>query len=208
MRILLLAACGLAAWAAEGPRVVYTKSFPGSAPPFVAITVEQNGAAAYRESASEDDAETFRLEPSAAAAIFDLAARLDHFKRPIESGMKVANLGAKTFRWEDGGQATEAKFNYSLDENAKALQDWFERITESERAFVELRIAAQHDKLGVNDALLHIQTLWDQKRLVAATQFLPLLDRIAAGEAYINMARSRAAALAEALRAPGKAKLE
>lgn len=208
MKLLLLAACGVMAFGAEGPRVVYTKSFPGSTPPFVAITVEQNGAAAYRETASEDDAETFRLEQTAAAAIFELAAKLDHFKRPLESGMKVANMGAKTFRWEDGGQASEAKFNYSVDENAKALQDWFERITESERAFMELRTTVKHDKLGVNDALLHMQTLWDQKRLVATDQFLPLLDRVAKDETYINMARQRAAVLAESLRTPGKARLE
>ncbi len=39
----------------------------------------------------------------------------------------------KTFRWEDGAETSEQKFNYSLDENAKALDDWFEAITESEQ---------------------------------------------------------------------------
>ena len=53
-------------------------------------------------------------------AIFDLADKLDHFKRPLESGLKVAKTGDKTFRWENGAEAGEAKFNYSLDENAKA----------------------------------------------------------------------------------------
>ena len=32
-------------------------------------------------------------------------------------------MGVKTFRWEDGAESSEAKFNYSLDENAKTLQD-------------------------------------------------------------------------------------
>ena len=51
----------------------------------------------------DDDPETFQLEDQAVATIFDLAEKLDHFKRPVESGLKVANMGAKTFRWEDGG---------------------------------------------------------------------------------------------------------
>jgi hypothetical protein len=44
--------------------------------------------------------------------------------------------------------------------------------------------------------------LRDQKRLVAERQFLPLLDRVVGNESYIHMARARAAALAESIRAP------
>ena len=204
--LLLVAAC-VSALAADGPKIIYTKSFPGSNPAYVSITIDRSGAASYKEIA-DDDPETFQIEEDAAAAMFDLAGKLDHFKRPIESGLKVANMGAKTFRWDDGAQASEAKFNYSLDENARALQDWFERITESERAFVDLRRTVRHDKLGVNDSTLRIQALWDQKRLVGFAQFLPLLDRVAKDESYIHMARQRAATLAEAVRATGKVKAE
>ncbi|HYV63749.1 MAG TPA: hypothetical protein VE958_13790, partial [Bryobacteraceae bacterium] len=57
------------------------------------------------------------------------------------------------------------------------------------------------DKLGVNDAVLRVDTAWSQKRLVGREQFLPLLDRIAKNESFINLARERAARLADALRA-------
>jgi hypothetical protein len=134
-------------------------------------------------------------------AIFDLADKLGHFKRPLESGLKVAKTGDKTFRWENGGDASEVKFNYSLDENARLLQDWFERISESERAMMSLRRAIRFDKLGVNDAVLRVDTAWAQKRLVGREQFLPLLDRIAKNESFVNIARERAARLADMLRA-------
>jgi hypothetical protein len=206
-RFWLLAAIAGLVFGADGPRVSYTKSFPGSDPAFMGITVEQNGATAYRETKDEDP-ETFTLEADAVQAIFDLAGKLDHFKRPLESGLKVAKTGDKTFRWENGADASEAKFNYSTDENARLLQDWFERISESERAMMNLRRAIRFDKLGVNDAVLRVDTAWSQKRLLGREQFLPLLDRIAKNESFVNLARDRAARLADAMRAAGKAAVE
>jgi hypothetical protein len=198
LMLLLLCIAAQTAWATE--RIVYTKSFPGSSPAYVSITLERNGEVAYKE-AVDDDPEKFQLEPAGTDVMFDLAAQLDHFKRPLESGLKVANMGVKTFRWEDGDAASEQKFNYSLDESAKALHDWFEAITETERLFAELKRSARHDKLGVHDALIHIEAAWMQRRLTGADQFLPLLDQIAQNEIYLHMARQRAAMLGEAIRA-------
>lgn len=198
----MLAAMAGLALGADLPRVSFTKSFPGSEPAYMGITVDKDGATTYRE-AKDEEPETFKLEPDMVRAIFDLADKLDHFKRPLESGLKVAKTGDKTFRWENGADASEVKFNYSLDVNAKLLQDWFERISESERAMINLRRAIRFDKLGVNDAVLRVDTAWSQKRLVGREQFLPLLDRIAKNESFVNIARERAARLADSLRAAG-----
>jgi len=124
---LLVAVAGMAA-AADVPRISYTKIFPGSDPAYMATTIDRNGAVTYRETKDEEP-EMFQMEADAVKAVFDLADKLDHFKRPLESGLKVAKTGDKTFRWENGAEASETKFNYSLDENAKTLQDWFERIS-------------------------------------------------------------------------------
>jgi hypothetical protein len=202
-RLLWLAAIAALAFGADAPRVTYTKSFVGSDPAYMAITVDKGGAVTYRESKDEEP-EMFQLEPEALRAIFDLADKLDHFKRPLESGLKVARTGDKTFRWDNGAETGEAKFNYSLDESAKQLQDWFERISESERAMLNLGRAMRFDKLGVNDAVLRVDAAWSEKRLVGREQFLPLLDRVAKNEAFVNLARDRAARLAAALRAAGK----
>jgi hypothetical protein len=206
-RLVLFAAIAGIALGADGPRVSYTKVFPGSEPAYMAASVAKDGAATYRE-ARDEEPEAFKLETDAVQAIFDLADKLDHFKRPLESGLKVAKTGDKTFRWENGAESSEAKFNYSLDENAKVLQDWFERISESERALMVLRRAIRFDKLGVNDAVLRVDAAFSQKRLVGREQFVPLLDRIAKNESFVNLARDRAARLAEALRAAGKAAVE
>ncbi len=191
----------VAAIAGDAAKITYSKSFPGSVPAYVEITVDRSGAVSYKEAADDDDPEKFTLSPASTDEIFDLAQKLDHFTHPLESGLKVANMGAKTFRWEEGATKNEVKFNYSLDENAKALWDWFEKITESERLLAEFRRAVRHDKLGVNEAIVNIQASWERKRLAGAEQFLPLLDQVAKNDVFMHMARERAAQLADAIRA-------
>jgi hypothetical protein len=198
--LALLAVSGLA-FAADGPRVIYSKSFPGSDPAYMLISVQKDGAVTYNESTDPDNAETFKLEPATAGAIFDYARKLGNFKGTLESGLKVANMGAKTLRWEDGGETSEAKFNYSQDENVSKLVDLFEAISESERLFAQLKRAIRFDKLGVNDALLRVNILYNQKRLMGTPQYLPLFDRIVKDESFLHMARERAATLADGLRA-------
>jgi hypothetical protein len=186
--------------AVSAPRLVYSKYFKGSVPEFVAITAERDGQTSYQEAQTDDNPIRFQLAAMDTQEIFDLAEKLDHFQRPLESSLKVANLGLKTFRFEDGAEKHEIQFNYSQDPTAQALLDWFDRIVETEQHFIQLDRTVHYDKLGVNDVLLQMQITWDRKRLVAPEQFLPLLDRIAKNEGYLHIARERAAGLSEAIR--------
>jgi hypothetical protein len=194
--VLLLSATTLCA----GPRIFYSKSFPGSVPPYVEILLEEDGTTIYKESPEDDQPIRFRLAKVDAEAIFTLAAKLDHFKRPLEANVKVANMGMKTFRWENGDQKHEVKFNYSLEADARSLQDWFEKMTETAIHRIALERALRFDKLGVNKAILQMHAALDRGRIVAPDQFLPLLDRIRNNGSYLNMARERAALLAELIR--------
>jgi hypothetical protein len=188
--------------APAAPRLFYSKYFKGSVPEFTAITVERSGQVVYQEAKDDDNPIRFQMTEAETQQLFDLAEKLDRFQHPIESGLKVANMGTKTFRFEDGAEKHEVQFNYSVDTVAQALLDCFERIAETEQDFIELDRAAHYDKLGVNDALLVLDISLEHKRVVAAQQFLPLLDRIAKNESYLHIARERAGALAEAIRKP------
>ncbi len=201
MRLLAMILAALAAYAAEAPpRIVYTKSFPGSSPAFVLITVERDGRVVYKEAVDDENPIKLQLAAADVDAIFAAAEKLDRFKRPLESGLKVANMGLKTFRFEQGQQTNETKFNYTQDPDGALLADWFERVIETEQLFINLERTVRFDKLGVNQALLKLETWWDRKRIVAERQFLPLLDRVRKNESYLHMARQRAAALADAFR--------
>jgi len=201
MRVLLMALL-LSSALGAAPRLYYSKYFKGSVPEFVSITVEQDGSVTYQEAKDDDNPVHIQLSAAAAGELFDLAEKLGRFQRPLESGLKIANLGTKTFRFEDGAEHHEVQFNYSEDINAQTLLDRFERINETEQHFVNLDRTAHFEKLGVNDVLLEMQVTWEHNRLVAPEQFLPLLDRIAKNESYLHISRERAAAIAEAIRKP------
>lgn len=188
--------------AADVPRLYFSKSFPGSTPAYVAITVDKTGAGDYKEAENDDRPVHFQLSDPEVAAMFGLAEQLGYFDHALESPLKVAFMGAKTLRYEDGATKHEVKFNYSVDPAAQALADWFERISESEQLFINLQVSAKYDRLGVDKALLLLEAAYDRKRLVDTAQYLPLLDRIANNESYIHQARVRAAALAGQFRAP------
>ncbi len=187
---------------AEGPRIIYSKSFPKSTPEYVEIVVDKDGTGLYKEAPDDESPLKFRLAPSEAAAIFSLAGSLDHFSKPLESGLKVAFQGKKTLRWEDGAEKHEVTFNYSTIPEAQQLWDWFEKITETELRYAMLERAAKFDRLGINDALLDLQATYERNRLVAVDQFLPLLDRVSRNETFVHIARERAASLAETFRKP------
>ncbi len=190
---------------ADAPRIVFAKSFPGSTPAYLEIALERDGSAVYKDAPDDEAPLKFRLSEPDTTAIFQIAEKLSKFQRPIESGLPVAKMGEKTFRWEEGSVRHEQKFNYSEDLDAKALLDWFERISESEQRLIDLQRTARFDKLGVNQVLLQLEVAWDKKRLVAVDQFLPMLERVAKNETYLNMARERAAYLADAFRGKPKA---
>jgi hypothetical protein len=206
--LVFLAASAFFAQGADpqaSPRLTFSKSFPGSLPPWEEITVDRSGAGQYKEDPKDEDPLKFQMTDAQAGAMFGLADKLDHFSHPLESKLKVAKMGLKTFRYQADGSdetnTTEVKFNYSEDPDAKALADWFEWIAASERSLIKLETAVKFDKLGAQEAILQVEVLRDQKQLIAPEQFLPMLDRVAKNESFLHMARERAAALAESIRA-------
>jgi hypothetical protein len=185
---------------AAEPRLIFTKSFPGSQPAYVWIAVDRTGALEFKEAPDDDQPVKAVLLHADTSQLFDLAGQLSYFKTPIESGLKVANMGKKVFRYEpDSGPASEAAFNYSVIPAAQQLLDLFEKISSTEQAWIDLDRTVHFDKLGVNDALARVESLWLGKELMAPQQFLPLLRRIKKQDAFMHLARERAARLADAI---------
>ena len=198
LRILLAAAAGATlTWAALGtPKIIFTKSFPGSVPAYVSIAVDKSGNFEYKEAADDDRPLTSTLSPADTVQLFSLAEQLGFFKSPLESGLKVANTGKKTFRYEpETGAASQAVFNYSTQIPAQQLWNLFEKISSTEQAFAYLDRTVHFDHLGVNEALSQVESLWLDKQLASPQQFLPLLTRITKQESIMHLARERAARL-------------
>ncbi len=187
---------------ADGPRLFFSKSFPASTPAYFQVTLDRTGQVTYTEDPEDTSPLKFQLPEQDVNQVFSLTDKLDHLKRPIEGRAKVAFMGDKTLRYENGAEKAEAKYNYTDDPAARDLNDWFERIGLSARYRIELERAAKYDKLGVFKILASIRDGLADKRLVAPEQYLPTLDRIAKNESYMHAARTRAAEIAESIRNP------
>ena len=198
LALWMLAAAPL--FAGDLPRLFYSKSFPGSSPAYTQVMLEPDGQVDYREAPDDDLPLKFKLTEAETTEVYGLAEKLDWFKHPVESGLKVAFMGTKTFRCEKGPEKHEVQFNYSEDTSAKSLWDWFERMTESAQHRVELDRAAKYDKLGVFKAVTQLGAAIENKRVVGLEQYLPTLDRIIKNETYMHTARVRASEIAEFIR--------
>lgn len=203
MKLLLLALAGCSLLSAASGKLIFTKSFPGSTPAYTYVSVDHTGALEYKESPTDDQPLKVQLHDAETSPLFSMAEQLGYFRTPLESGLKVANTGKKTFRYEpESGPASEATFNYSINVTAQQLLERFEEIAASERAYLQLDSTMRYDKLGVNDALADIESLWLHKQLVAPEQFIPLLTHISTRESFMHLVRERAARLKDEFQAP------
>lgn len=200
MKWLLIPLLAGALFGGDAPRLFFSREFPGSVPPYIQVTLDPSGDAEYREAVDDELPLKFKLSEQDTKTVFELADKLDHFKNPLEAQVKVAFMGTKTFRYIEGEKKTEVKFNYSMDTNAQALLDWFERMAESAAYRMNLDRAAKYDHLGLFKALLQLESAMDRGRLVGKEQYLPTLDRIIKNETYMHTARARASEIAETIR--------
>lgn len=194
------ALCAGCLFAGDAPRLFFSREFPGSVPPYIQVTVDKNGDAEYREAVDDELPLKFKLTDAETKTVFDLSDKLDHFKNPLEAPIKVAFMGTKTFRYIDGDQKSEVKFNYSAEPLAQNLLDWFEKMAESAQRRADLERAAKYDRLGVVKALLQLEVAMEHNRVVSPEQYLPILDRIIKNESYMHTARARASEIAESIR--------
>jgi len=190
--------------AAPGPATItYRRLFKGSVPEFIEIKISDQGKATYdiRQLDEDADPEPFEVGPALQKQIFGLAGELKYFAiGNLDIQKKIANLGQKTFRYENGAETHETSFNYTLNPTATQLMQIFEGLARQQQDLVLLQRQAKFDRLGVNDALMQFETDMDHRLLPEPERLLTILDQIAADSHYLEIARSRARALAERIR--------
>ena len=190
---------------AENPaaQITFRKVFKTSYPEFVEIKINQAGSGSYDIRQLDEDANPQPFEVSAPLAqrIFALAAKLNNFQNvDLEVHRRLANLGAKTLLYEKGSEKHETDFNYTLDDTATQLVNIFEGLARQTTDLSDLVRTMRYDHLGVNDVLLQIERDYNNKLLPEPERLLPTLDQLAADDKLIDIARSRARALATRIR--------
>lgn len=205
--LIPLAASAIPQAKPSGNWFTYRRVFKSSVPEFIEIRIQQNtNTATYEIRQLDEDpgATPFEISPALRGRIFQLVADLHYFKGlDLDVHRKIANLGEKTFRWDDGTQSNTVKFNYTLNGDATQLLQICEGLARQEELLDLLQRRMKYDRLGINDALLQFETSFDKGELPEPQRALPLLDQIAGDDHFVDIARARARALAERLRHTG-----
>jgi hypothetical protein len=186
-----------------GATITYRRVFKSSTPEFIEIKISEQGKCTFdiRQLDEDADPQVFEVGPEVQKKIFDLSSDLNHFAgQNFDIQKKIANLGQKTFRYENGAEVHETSFNYTMNASATQLMQIFEGLAKQQMDLTLLQRRAQFDRLGVNDALLQFENDMDHRLLPEPERLLPVLDQIAADSHFVEIARSRARALAERIR--------
>jgi hypothetical protein len=181
--------------------ITFQNVFKSGHPEFVEIKISDDGSGTYdiRQLDQIANPQAFQVSPPLAKVIFALAAKLDDFHDvDLNAGAANANLSHKTFSYEGGGRSYEVTFTSTHDKSATELLVIFSSLARQEGDLAALVRALRYEPLGVNDALLQIQN--DCHLFLEPRQLLPTLDRVAADDQIINIARRRASALAVRIR--------
>lgn len=189
----------------EDATITYRRVFKASNPEFIEIKVGENGTATFdiRQLVDPPGAQPFEVGPALRAKIFELARQLDDFRDlQLDIRRRIANLGEKTFRYERGTEAHEAHFNYTLNSTANQLMQIFEGLARQQEHLVLLQRRMRYDRLGINDALLQLESDLHRKLLPEPERLVPVLEQIANDSRFVDIARQRARALAERIRNP------
>jgi hypothetical protein len=205
LAFLLLVSLGSHCLAATPEGVfTYRRIFKSSVPEFIEIKIPYSGPEASFEIRQLDEdpgSAPFEITPGLHAKIYALIAELGYFKGlDLDVHRKIANLGEKTFRWERGTETYDVKFNYTLNTAATQLLQICEGLARQQQLLELLQRRMKYDRLGVNDALMQLETDLDKAILPEPMRALPLLDQIAADSRFVEIARQRARTLAERIR--------
>ena len=183
--------------------ITYRRVFKGSTPEFIEIKIADQGKATFEIRQLEDDpaAEPFEVGAPVRQKIFELTSDLKNFAiADLDIQKRIANLGQKTFRYERDSEVHETTFNYTLNASANMLMQIFEGLARQQGDLVLLERSVKYDRLGVNDALRQFEADMDHRLLPEPERLLAVLDQIGADSHFVDIARTRARALAERIR--------
>ncbi|MGB2634939.1 MAG: hypothetical protein WAM58_13475 [Candidatus Acidiferrum sp.] len=182
----------------------YRRIFKSSTPEFIEIKIKDDtdtGSYEIRQLDEDAGATPFEISNSLRTKMFQLINQLNDFKGlDLDVHRKIANLGEKTFRWEQGAEAYEVKFNYTVNPAATQLLQICEGLARQQELIDLLQRRMKYDRLGVDDALLQLETDLSKGVLPEPRRILPLLDQIAADSRFVEIARQKARAMAESIR--------
>lgn len=183
--------------------ITYRKVFKGSTPESVELIIRESGKCTYdiRQLAEDPKATEFEVGQPIREKIFSLAKELNYFRNlDLDTHRKIANLGAKTFRYEKDGAASEVTYNYTVNTPASQLQQIFEGLSYQQDYMQTLARTLKYDRLGLYDVLGFLEVDLENGVIPEPEHLLPVLEQISNDTHVIEIARSRARAITTRIR--------
>jgi hypothetical protein len=178
-------------------KLTYSRTFKGSTPEYLAIVVDSTGSGTYEgrklDEAQKTPPRPLQLSAATTERIFALATQLHDFQSiQLESHKRVANLGEKTFTYQQGGDVNRVVFNYTENRIARELVDLFEAVGAVQQHVGALEFEMKYDPLGLSQELLQIQIELNDKSLIDPQMLVPTLEKIAHDARFLHLAQVRA----------------
>ena len=180
----------------QNAKITFRRIFQGSSPEYVELCIWDDAKTATYEIRQMDDdpgSAPFEVGDALRSKIFGLTAQLHNFQGlDLDVHRKIANLGEKTFRWEQAGVSHETKFNYTLNPAATQLLQIFEGLARQQEHYELITRRMRYDRLGIYDALLQFESDLNRGLLPEPGRLVPLLEQIANDPKFVDVARKRA----------------
>lgn len=177
------------------PTLTYIKVMKGSVPEYTSVTVDLNGVGSYqgRQLDESPKPRPLKLTAGTTQELFRLAASLGNFRSiRLESKIRVANLGEKTFIYRDGVQENKVEFNYTRNKRGQDLLNLFEGIADVEQHITALEYSSRYDPLGLPSALTQVEIDLNNNAMVDPQLMVPILKKIVGNNQYMRIAQMRA----------------
>lgn len=183
-------------------KLTFSRTFKGSNPEYVGITVDSNGFGTYEGHKLDEKQGPRPLQLSAGTTsrIFALVGQLNNLRSiGLESHKRVANMGQKTLEYQMGDEVSRVTFNYTENRGAQELVDILEKVGVVEEHISALEFQMKYDPLALSEELSQIQIDLRNKRLADPELLVPTLEKIAHGSRFLHLAQVRSQEIIESI---------
>jgi hypothetical protein len=178
------------------PKFVWKKTSSRGLLESCSVDLNENGTGqfSFKKRNDEEVRVPVTLKPAAIEALVALFIKSDFLNESKEfaSPRKVADMGTKFVRFQNGSQSREVSFNYTEDRGMQEISNFFENLCQQEKSLFEMDLALKYDRLGIPKKLDELDRNLSAKRIVAPERFAPVLERICQDQSLMNLARKEA----------------
>jgi hypothetical protein len=189
-------------------QVRFTAENPNLQPAKYVLVIQEDGSGHYRSepgSAPPGDDQGWPTRPqdrpiqiskATRDALFSATRQAGYFAKSCnDAGAKVAFSGKKTLEYEGPNGPGSCTYNWSKDKYIQLITATFEGISFTLEEGAKLEMQHQHSRLSLDPELETLDRFAKQGNALELENIAPVLSAIAADDAVLERARSRATTL-------------